>query len=146
MDEQNFNCRYLRTRDLNNNAKLFPSSFFLLEPRNLKPQKKAIVYLRIYRHLCIYSDVQNNLCPSVLRFDTLPSTIILAVNKNVAIFFSLSLGFLSSRDAFRNRSPSLPLCGHYSLVAGVQGIARIARKKKKKRKEKGTLTAYSERS
>lgn len=41
MDEQNFNCRYLRTRDLNNNAKLFPSSFFLLEPRNLKPQKKS---------------------------------------------------------------------------------------------------------
>lgn len=122
---------------------LLLSSFSNLETSNLK--KKAIVYLRIYRHLCIYSDVQNNLCPSVLRFDTLPSTIILAVNKNVAIFFSLSLGFLSSRDAFRNRSPSLPLCGHYSPVAGVQGIA-IARKKKKKRKEKGTLTAYSERS
>lgn len=112
---------------------LLLSSFSNLETSNLK--KKAIVYLRIYRHLCIYSDVQNNLCPSVLRFDTLPSTIILAVNKNVAIFFSLSLGFLSSRDAFRNRSPSLPLCGHYSLVAGVQGIA-IARKKKEKKKRK----------
>ena len=77
---------------------LLLSSFSNLETSNLK--KEAIVYLRIHRHLFIYSDVQNNLCPSVLRFDTLPSTIILAINKNVAIFFLPSSVFSHRETPF----------------------------------------------